>query len=70
MHLCACVLERVIKYKYVVVVHVFSSGAFLENFFLPAGQALESASQRRIRWVKGIVQERIIRSEDKLMRRR
>jgi hypothetical protein len=48
VHLGAGILERVVKYKDVLVVHVFSNGAFLKHFFLPASQALERASQRRI----------------------
>lgn len=64
MHFCAWILERVVKYEDVVIVHVSSRGAFLEHFFLPACQALESASQRHILWIKGIVEERIMRSED------
>ena len=69
MHFCAWILERVVKYEDVVVVHVSSRGAFLENFFLPARQALESASQRRILWMRGMAEERIVRSEDTLVRR-
>lgn len=64
VNLCARVLERVVKYEDVVVVHVSSGGTFLEHFFLPARQALKSASQRRIRWMKDVVEEKIMRSED------
>ena len=45
VHLGTGVIERVVEYKDVLVVNVFSNGAFLEHFFLPAGQALERASQ-------------------------
>ena len=69
VHLCAWILERVVKYEDIVVVHVSSRWAFLEHFFLPARQALESASQYRILWMKDIVEERVMRSEDTLMRR-
>jgi hypothetical protein len=48
VHLCARIVKRVVEYEDVVVVHVSSSGAFLEHFFFPARQALERASQRRI----------------------
>ena len=48
VHLGAGILERVVEYEDVLVVHIFSNGAFLEHFFLPTGQTLERASQRRI----------------------
>jgi hypothetical protein len=45
VHLGAGIIERVVEYKDILVVNVFSNGAFLEHFFLSAGQALERASQ-------------------------
>ena len=69
VHFCAWILECVIKHEDVVIVDISSRGAFLEYFFPPACQALESASQRRILYMKGIVQEIVMRSEETSMRR-
>lgn len=53
VYFCARIVKCVVEYEDVLVVHVFSSGAFLEHSLLPASQALERAPQHGVLYMNG-----------------